>query len=727
MPSFRSARFPAACVCLIAVTQAHAQGVCIAPVEPFQPSDDSVVDRIIISSGDASNDGSGVTQFFAGVELSYNDFRIKAEQANFFENSRFELPGMTTLESAGASISAESAYFDLTNEQLRFTRAELNVDQQELTARARAEDIVMTSTDLIRLQGLSFTTCPEDQVAWELRGGSLELRRDEGVGVVRGATLRLFDVPVFKAPYFTFPIDDRRKTGFLTPQISERDRTGFDLTIPYYLNLAPNYDLLLEPRLMEDRGAQVAARYRYLLPDTSGQLRTEYLDDDRVLDRSRYFISFNHQSQFGQRFELNALYENTSDAAYFEDLGDTLGVISQINLDRYIRLDYFAPRFTLSSRLQEYQTLAVSIDPTERPYERLPQMEFSGAWGDRLVGFESSAEAVMFDRPIGDTGWRFDSLQELSLRFAGAGAWLTPAVGFRQTEYRVDAVPGSTERRYSRGLPVTSLDSGLRFERMTGRGQGWVQTIEPRLLYVRIPYEDQDELPVFDTILPDFNLVQLFSKYQYVGPDRIADTDQISIGLTTRLIDAVTGRERFSATLGQIRYRDPRRVMLPAETMTESTGSNYIAEMDIGLSEHWNLDIGFQWNSDTRETVRARTRLEFRPSGEHLFGIGYRKREDLLEQGDFSMVWPLKDRWRLIGQYSYSLLDKKPLERFAGIEYEACCWRLQLTTRRYIVRSTGETLSAVSITFELKGLANSRSSPEELLGRGILGGSRSDR
>jgi len=187
-----------------------------------------------------------------------------------------------------------------------------------------------------------------------------------------------------------------------------------------------------------------------------------------------------------------------------------------------------------------------------------------------------------------------------------------------------------------------------------------------------------------------------------------------------RLIDAPSGRERITATIGQTRYRDPRRVTLPDESRIDSTRSNYVAELAIGLSERWNLDLGLQQNADNGETVRARTRLEFRPTPEHLFRVGYRKREDLLEQGDLAMVWPVGDRWRVIGQYSYSLLEKEPLERFAGLEYEACCWRLRVTSRRYIVRSTGETDDSISIQLELLGLSQRSTTPEELLGRGIL-------
>ena len=588
--------------------------------------------------------------------------------------------------------------------------------------RGSTDDIVVDPENgLFSMTELFFTTCPEDDEDWRLLARELEIDEEAGFGTARGVRLIFKRMPLLWAPRFSFPIDDRRKSGFLTPRIGERDRTGLDIVVPYYLNLAPNYDLLLEPRYMSDRGVQVTSNFRYLSAGTEGALLVENLPDDRAADRSRHFVNFDHETLLGEHWRVLANVENVSDPAYFEDLGDDLGVISQTHLDRYVDLGYYGNRWSLVTRLQEYQTIDALIDEFDRPYERAPQMVFRGRWGQQLVSFESSAEAVKFERSVGTTGWRFDSTSELSLRFARAGMYLTPAVALRQTNYRLDRPFPGAEQSYARSVPVTSIDSGLRFERDAGRERSWIQTLEPRVLYVSIPFEDQSDLPVFDTILPDFNLVQLFRKYQFVGPDRLADTDRFSVGFTTRLIESASGRERFSATVGQTRYRDPRRVMLPDEVASDSSRSNYVAQVGVNLSSNWNLDIGYQWNGETKQTVRAETRFEFRPQDDRLFGIGYRERAGLLEQGDLAMVWPVGERWRLIGQYSYSLLEKKPLERFAGLEYEACCWRLRITSRRYIVRSTGQTDSTVSIQLELKGLAGARATPDELLGRGILG------
>jgi LPS-assembly protein len=328
---------------------------------------------------------------------------------------------------------------------------------------------------------------------------------------------------------------------------------------------------------------------------------------------------------------------------------------------------------------------------------------------------------VDFDRNVGVTGWRLDSTQEASLRFARAGMYLTPAVALRHTGYWLDGDTLATgaDDTPTRSLPVSSVDTGMKFERAAGRDKDWMQTLEPRMLYVHAPFEEQTDLPVFDTILPDFNLVQLFRKYQFVGPDRIADTSQLSFGVTTRLVDE-SGVERLTATLGQTRYLDDQHVSLPGTAPNESNASDYVAEMSIGR-EIWNLDVGYQWNSSTDTTARAETRFEIRPQEDRLFGFGYRYRPGFIEQGDVSVVWPAADKWRVIGRYSYSFLEDEPLEQFVGWEYEACCWRFRMIGRRYVSRTTGEQDSAISIQLELKGLSQGAPTPEELLDRGILG------
>jgi LPS-assembly protein len=708
--------------------QAFAQELCLVPepldltpAPPAESADDASVDdtlEIVTSRVIGVSDSEAA---FGEVEITYGDGTLTAQSASFEQDGNVDLLGRVELTGPGVLVFGEDAHYDPDSETVSFSAA--GFDLPTRPARGSAGQIEVTSDSRISLANMLFTTCPPENVAWELSARSAELDVNGGVGRARGVKLDFKGVPVLYVPYFSFPINAERKSGFLTPDISERDRTGFDLSVPYYLNLAPNYDLTLEPRYMSSRGTQLRSDFRYLMPNSRGEFGFEYLPDDEETQTARRYANLQHESLFGadDQLELLSGLEEVSDDAYFEDLGTSLAVTSQTHLNRFVDLTYFAPSWSLLTRFQNYQTIDPVLTDVERPYERLPQIVFGGRWGGRLLAFDSDTELVNFDRNVGTTGWRLDSTQELSLRFSRSGMFLTPAVALRQTNYWLeDTAPGEDDVQ-RRGLPIASLDMGMTFERDAEGRRSWVQTLEPRLLYVRVPFEDQSTLPVFDTILPDFNLVQLFRKYQFVGPDRVADTDQVSFGVTTRLIDAANGRERLTASLGQTRYLNPQLVTLPGTAPTDTDASDYVAEVGIGVRDTWALDLGYQWNSETSSTARAETRLEFRPKDDRLFGIGYRYRRDSLEQGDVSMAWPIAQRWRIIASYSYSFLEKERLEDFVGWEYEACCWRLRMVNRNYVSRRTGESDSSLSLQLELKGLSQRVTSPDELLDRGILG------
>lgn len=675
---------------------------------------------MIITAGRIDIAGGDTADFSEQVEIRYGDGSLSAERASYDRgNETVQVIGRTTYRDSDVNVFAEGAQLRADAEQIFFDRAGFELLTRP--ARGSADGLLLGNDNTVELSAVNFTTCPTDGVAWELLAREILLDVDRGFGTARGVKFEFRGVPLLYAPYFTFPIDDRRKSGFLTPQFAERDRTGLDIGVPYYLNLAPNYDMTLEPRYMSERGMQLNGDFRYLMPRSTGQLGFEFLPDDSQLDRTRRYVNFAHETIFGRNWQLLAGIAEVSDDAYFEDLGDSLSITSQTHLNRFFDLGFYADNWSLRSRFQNYQTIDALIESADRPYERVPQIVFDGRWGGRVVGFESMTELVNFDRDVGTTGWRFDSTQELSLMLARAGMYLTPAVAYRQTNYWLDGTAPGEPRDLKRGLPIASIDSGLTFERSAGADGGFIQTLEPRLLYVHVPFEDQANLPVFDTIVPDFNLVQLFRKYQFSGPDRIADTEQVSFGVSTRLIDSATGQERLRATLGQTRYLEAQNVSLPNGRPNDADASDYVAEMALRLSDTWNLDFGYQWNSETEDTARAETRFEFRPQADRLFGFGYRYRRSLLEQGDVSMVWPIGERWRVIGHYSYSLLEEEPLEQFVGWEYEACCWRIRLVGRRYVSSRTGETDSAITIQLELKGLTESSGAPEELLDRGILG------
>ena len=681
--------------------------------------------RVEITTGQVDLSGEEGVEFFDQVEFRYGDRSISADSATYDRaEQRIEARGTVSYTDPDVTVYGENAVVDTGNEEIRFTGAGFDIPARP--ARGSADTINISSDRTMELTAVTFTTCPAGQTDWVLLASDIGLDVDEGFGTARGVKLRFKGVPILWTPYMTFPIDDRRKSGLLTPRFSKRDRTGLDISAPYYLNFAPNYDMTLEPRYMSERGLQLNTEFRYLLPRSDGRLGFEYLPDDSDTDSKRSYLTYDHVTMLDQGWRVVASLADVSDDAYFEDLGNSQAVASQTHLNRYVDIGYRAPAWSLLARFQGYQTIDPAIAAEDRPYDRVPQILFNGQWSGNVFQFESINELVLFDRDVGATGWRMDSTEEVSMSFTRPGMFLTPALALRQTNYWLDDVTPGGSDTFSRTLPVASVDAGLIFEREPNQDRNWIQTIEPRVLYVHVPFEDQSDIPIFDTIEPDFNLVQLFRKYQYLGADRIADSEQLSLGITARLIDSQNGQERVTLTLGQTRYFGTQRVGLPDRPPNDASASDYIAEVSLNLSESWKLDADYQWDSETNSTARIETSIQFTPQEDRYAGFSYGFREDLLEQGNLSLVWPVGQRWRVIAHYSYSFLEDEALDRFLGWEYEACCWRLRLVGRRYISRRTGESDSSISVQLQLRGFSDDGDSPEELLDRGILGYQRLD-
>ena len=688
-------------------------------------------ERLTITAGQINLVDDNRVEFDGGLAFRYGERSISAERATFDrQTGTAQVNGTVAYRDPRVALYGEDAQVDTRGRIITIQGGGFELPLRG--AQGFAEAIRIRGDNTIGLRSVNFTTCVTDPPDWELLARELEMDVDSGFGTARGFRLMFKGLPVLASPFVTFPLDDRRKSGVLSPNFANRDRTGADISLPVYLNLAPNYDLTITTRYMGERGAQADTEFRYLLPSTEGQVRFEYLPKDAKLGISRSYFSYSSETRLGEAWRIDADLGEISDFFYFEDLHNSLSVASQTHLNRTIDLSYRAPRWSFLGRVQDIQTIDPLIGPGFEPYRRVPQFLIAGNWRRNVVRLASRNELARFDRKIGVTGWRLDLEEELSLEFRRPGMFLSPALALRQTNYWLDedsverfGFGGTGETEFSRTLPVASLDAGLTFER-TAPARGWVQTIEPRALYVHVPFEEQSRLPVFDTVEPTFNFVQLFRKYRYQGADRIADTDQLSVGVTTRLIDLETGRERLAGTLGQTRYLSPQRVTMHRKSFPLGSASDYIAEVVMSLRPSWRLGLDYQWDSEAAETSRTEARFEYRPGQDRMLGVSYRYQENVLEQGDFSIAWPFGDAWKFIARANYSFLDEKPLERFVGFEYVSCCWRMQVYSRDFVSRRTGETDRSLNVQFLLRGFTDPGESAESLLERGILGYRRFD-
>ena len=696
--------------------------------EPLSPdpeadaSSDPDFDRIVLSTGSADIERDGMANFGGPIEIRNRARSLQADSASYDSVSgRFSASGNIEYQDAQNRVSGGTAAFDTGSRLFSFSGAEFELSQTP--ARGSAREILFQENGKATLTSVRYTSCPPGNEDWMLRADKIELDTERGMGTARGASIRFKDVPFVYLPYFTYPITDRRKSGLLFPRFVSSDKRGLELSQPVYWNIAPNYDATFVPRLMSKRGLQMGAETRFKASRHDLELWGDYLgDDDRAgFDRWRLDLATRSMLPRGWRGSINATA--VSDDNYFEDLSASQRQTSLTNISRTGLLEYYDPVWSLNLRVQDFQTIDPLILPVDEPYTQLPQLAATGVWREGWLGMDYGlvSEATYFDRDDSVTGARVHVKPSLSLPLRRGGLYFIPELALDHTFYRLqDEAPG-TDSMPNRTAPIARLDLGAVFERATGRANEWMVTLEPRALYIYVPYRDQSEFPVFDTIRPDFNLVQLYRGNRFVGYDRLADVNQLSLGVTARFLEASDGREVLTATLGHARYFDSTRVLLPGEALDEQDSSDYIAEVSVDIWRNWGVDANYQLDTDTSDTEKAAIRLRYRPGDGKAINLAYRYAQDTLEQTDLSFSWPVATNWNVIGRYNYSLIEQESLDRFLGVEYGSCCWAVSVVARRAVSRSTGQSDSAVSLQFILKGFSNLGSNSVIDLRRDILG------
>ncbi len=657
---------------------------------------------------------SGHTEAVAGPrylradELEYDvDGRLLRARGNVL----FHEPQLT-VEAPSGSLALDSG--GLWIEQPRYRIPNRH-------ARGSAVEARREQPDVLELENASFTTCPLGNDDWRIVASKVRLDRAEGLGTAKHARFEVRGIPVLYSPYVRFPIDDRRRSGFLTPSIGSTSRSGLEIVLPLYLDLAPNYDATLTGRYLEQRGLQGIGELRYLLPGQSGRLGATFLDDRKTGEvRSR--LDFRHHSQLTARWAADLRWQSVSDKAYFTDLEDTLGQTSRTHLARFANLQYSGTTWRLLGQAQDFQTIDPEIAPRNFPYRRLPRIDLlgrdpTGPWGLDLT---YHGEWVNFDHVEKVTGMRLDGGLELRRPFERPAWHLTPTAGFRFTSYVLDGVPG--DDRPTRALPYAALDGGLAFERLWRSGT-LIQTLEPRARYLYVPFEAQDDIPIFDTNLFDFSYAQLFRNNRFAGGDRVGDANQLTLALESRLLEPATGRVWAGAGLGNIVYFSDRRVGLPGQPVDTRRFSNLVGEAFLEFGAGWRLQGELQWRPEEERLDRAAVAMRYRDERQRLFNLAYRERFGILQLFDVSMALPLTRRLRGVGRWSYDLRNDNTQDALAALEYDTCCWALRLAFRRVFRGDLEGDPYNDSFQFQLvlKGFTSIGNDIDDLLARDVVG------
>ncbi len=711
-------------------TEAKPAGVAAEERAEVTPKDE----KIEISADDAVLGVNGDTNLKGDVKVKQGEREIHAHDVEYQSaNTSFKVNGELEYVDPLVRVKGNGGKYSA-SEGADFNAAEFELRQR--AARGAAGSLNVSPGGIIDLQRVKFTTCPANDEAWHIQAKRITLDTHSKVGTGRGARVEFKDVPILYLPWMSFPLGDQRKSGFLFPSIGHTTRSGLQFVVPYYWNIAPQADLTFEPVVYEQRGLDVAGQFRYLLPSQRGTLQVNYLPEDRETNDSRYRFKIDHIAELPRNFRFTLDAETVSDDKYFEDFAQGPEGTSVAFVERFAQLRYRDEHWLLSAEVQNFQTMLQTIQPIvpgdeftlgDKPYSRLPRFVANGdfGWGpaQRLrYGFES--EIVNFYRSFDVTGWRLDAMPSVALNLGNAGYFLRPSIAWRTTQYQLRNAGSTANDSPSRSMPIASLDAGLVFERTAGSHGQRVMTLEPRLLYLNIPYRNQSDIPLFDTALPDLNLVQLFRTNRYVGADRVSDANQVAVGVTTRLLDADTGTQFLSATLGQIHYFETPRVLLPDETRRSGDSSDFVAQLALTAFQDWNADIGLQWNPEDNHSERTQVRLQYKPAPEKVVNAGYRFQRDRLDQAEVSAAWPVAKHWNLFARYVHSFEDNKAIERFAGLEYSSCCWRLRVLGRRFISNRDEEQDTGIYLQLELTGLASVGSAADAFLSSAIRGYSR---
>lgn len=676
-----------------------------------------------------------VLNFAGNVDLTRADQHLLADKASYDTGAdTMDAQGNVIYSETTLALASDTASLSMGTNEARLRKA-LFISS-DLPLRGSAEAIYRDNEYLSRYNDAVFTSCAPGNQDWMIHASRLKINRESGQGSAKDGWLEFKGVPVFYTPYMSFPTDNRRLSGFLSPTWGSTQRSGFYVAAPYYWNIAPNMDATITPRYFSGRGEMLSNSFRYLTEKSVGTLGAEFMPNDQKIHKSRYSFSLKDKSTIMSGMSSAVDLNLVSDATYFNDLNTALAFNNRSTvLPSTALLGYGLPGASFGAFLYHYQAIDPTITTPGMPYDILPRLSlnldhhFEGM--PLKIGMDN--QYSYFYRTPTDNTQRMMAWPYVAMPFESSAGFITPKISVQSTQYQINTLTAGQASSINRTLPVMSLDSGLTLEKsMNIGGSAYTNLIEPRIFYLYIPRKDQSNIPIYDTSAFDTNFNSLFRENSYSGFDRLQDANQITLAATTRFIDSTTGLEPLKASLGQIIYFQGRTVTTPGVPIQTSKTSNYIGEISGQLSQNWSYSTGAQWNTTQNSFARGQAVLKYRNQPNQLIDIGYRYRsasanplvtpsvipgtstQANISLADASFRLPLAGEWYALGRWQYSLNFNKTTESFIGLEKENCCWRFRVIGRHYINGATYNNSivtpnikpeTAFFVELELKGLS----------------------
>jgi LPS-assembly protein len=676
------------------------------------------------------------------VVLRQRGATVRADRVDYYSDDQKAIAtGNVKIDRDGDVATGPRAEYHMDTDTGTMDQPILNLakkPERRTSSRGQSERAVLEPERKTRLFKAEYTSCPVPRDDWFMRVNELLLDSEKNIGEATHGTVYFLGAPILYAPFMTFALDNKRKSGFLAPTFGTSGQSGFEVALPYYWNIAPNMDATIIPKLLTKRGVQVGGEFRYLEPKFAGQIDAEFLPHDRIAEQDRYFLGIHHSQQLWDGWTANLNAQRVSDDAYFRDLTTKIALTSQTNLPRDLLFNYTSDIWSVSARVLGYQTLQDIGNDVPIPYNILPQLTAVGS-GQNVHGFDWQlySELSNFRHPVLTNGQRFILNPSVSYPMTAAYGYITPKIGYNFTRYNVDPNNSQGLLDASRSLPVASLDAGLFFDRLTTiGGTGFLQTLEPRLYYLYVPFRDQTQLPNFTTAEADFNFQRIFADNRFVGGDRIGDANQITLALTSRLVESDTGLERLKMGIGQVIYFEPPRVTLSSEPPPPAKSSDLLGFVSGEVTKFTTVDAGLQYTPTTGQSEKIYVGAHYSPAAGSIFNASYRYTRGStdpndpagptgIQQLDFSTQWPILRNVQALARWNWSLVDHKLIEGLAGFEYNAGCWQLRAVAHRFIT-ATQTYSTSFQIQLELTGLSRIGINPLETLRQNITGYKRSD-
>jgi len=667
----------------------HSQNICIV-----NDTDDFLTRNDFITSG-LSNE----------ITITSGNNTITAGQASYDESgSSINVSGGVTLENPNLFIQGQAAFINTDDETAVLKNTQYFFPN--IPARGSSEEFRIEKENHYVLTKPTYTTCNQMDQSWELVADEISINGEEGKAT--NIALRFKNIPILYLPKLTFPTNDDRKSGFLIPSFGSSSKRGLEIEIPYYWNIAPNADLKTTVNWMKKRGTEIKSELRFLTSSQNAKIELNHLPSDDLFNDDRTYSKINYQFNPSLNTQIEVTGEYASDTNYFEDLSQSTNESSRTHLARDVVFKSFGKNWMMNLGMTNYQMLddqpkclAIGICDQNDPYRLKPYMNFNGNWQSKesKINLNIDSELVFFDHLQSESGERISNRTTLSKLFNFSGIEVRPAVAIDYAKFK----PDSNEKDANRTIPIYSLDIKANLIKITNNGV-IRRSIQPRIMAVYIPFEDQSDFPFIDTLMPDFNYFQLFNENRFTGNDRIGDTSKISYGIVAKRTRIQSGKDFFEFTLGQTLHLKDEKIAMPGDSIRRSGSLTNLASLDVAMTESLNLKLDHYWDSDVDEMKRSQIGIEYKDSGTKRLNLAYRFRKQNIKQVHGSFSWPIKDQWSFIGHYKYSIKDRKTIDQFFGLNYETCCWSISAVSRKHLVYRNGETDTSFSIQFMFKGL-----------------------